>query len=115
MNSCELVPWRGGALSAARAVVGCAGSRVRLIVVLLAAVGMQVSAQIALQNAVVTDRGIDARRQANQEALKDLPGGEAGPVRYSLEFSYTVGFSDNVNFSESDAAGDFIQTPAVGV
>lgn len=87
----------------------------RLVLGLLAFMGLDASAQIALQNAVTTDRGIEARRLASEASLSDQPGGEAGPVQFSAEFSYSFAFNDNVNYSESDAAGDLIQTPAVSI
>jgi hypothetical protein len=73
--------------------------------------GFPASGQIALRNAVVTDLGIEARRQASEAALVDHPGGELGPAQLSLGFAYSIGYSDNVNFSEEEPRTDLIQKP----
>jgi len=86
-------------------------------VVLLAALGhaLPLQGQPALQNAVLTDRGIAARQEARSEGFTEVEGVEVGPVRFSASASYSLEFNDNVNASETDPEGDLIQQPSLNL
>lgn len=77
--------------------------------------GQFASAQEALRNAVLNDRGLAERREYRASPPADEPGWKAGPVRFAVGFSYGLEFNDNVRNSETDPEGDLIQAPALNV
>jgi hypothetical protein len=70
-------------------------------------------AQPALENAVLNDHRFAQRNKARAETFEEVEGVEAGPVQFSLNASYSVGFNDNINTSQDDALQDLVQGPFV--
>lgn len=92
------------------------GRRIRTVclIVFLAGSGVLGWAQEALRNAIRTGDAFAARHRAASAAQpRDEPGWKAGPVRFSVGVSYSLQFSDNVNYSQSNPASDLIQYPSV--
>jgi len=104
----QMVPRMGGGMCALPR-----GLSPVLVVVLWCLFWNGSQAQPALQNAIVNDQGIAARQQERARSFAEVEGVEAGPVQFSLAASYALEFNDNVNYSENDPEGDFIQIPSV--
>jgi hypothetical protein len=74
--------------------------------------GTLLPAQEALRNALLEDKSVLARQVSPSG---DTEFHKAGPLQFNMGLSYSGEFNDNVNLSEVQREGDFIQRPQLDV